>query len=368
MGSDQEYFSSDIIFDILTRTPSLKTLDTCKCVSKTWKRMIYESSFMPTYCKRTDNVSGYFIQDMKNNKHVSVFVSIDQSEEEGGRGGRYIGRFPYDDMKILASCNQGLLCCVQQKYRAYRYYVCKPATRQWQALPNPKLCYETVAVAIMVLRASPLRYKIVRLSKLDIVEYVNYRMLRCEIFDSDLWTWRETQVLNLPYNEMITKYCPAVCVGNSVHWLTNHDNVLAFHEDDKSFDKFSLPQTVNDACECKQLLEYQGRLGFTCLRKKDSTIELCTIELWLNDGPRNYYQWTKKMDVNISNLEAILDYPSPAGFYNAEIAFIDSVYEATFYKIQDCSVRKVKLSYEFRYSRQFFQFRSDLESVNLKGG
>ncbi|KAK6130009.1 hypothetical protein DH2020_036231 [Rehmannia glutinosa] len=238
------------------------------------------------------------------------------------------------------------------------------ATRQWQALPNPKLCYETVAVAIMVLRASPLRYKIVRLSKLDIVE--NYRMLRCEIFHSDLWTWRETQVLNLPYNEMITKYCPAVCVGNSVHWLTNHDNVLAFHEDDESFDKFPSPQMVNDAYECKQLMEYQGRLGFTCLRKKDSTIELWWL---IEDDPINYYhQWTKKMDLNISSLERSLKYPSPAGFYNAEIAFINAVYEAVFYKLQDCSVRKVKLNYDFWFAHEYFQFRSDLETVNLRGG
>ncbi|KAI3453718.1 hypothetical protein Pfo_010381 [Paulownia fortunei] len=356
MGSQE--LSLDIIFEILTRTTSLKTLDACKCVCKGWKQLIYESSFMPLYCKKTNNLSGYFIQDVKLHMHVSMFVSIDQSE--GGGGGGCIASLPHD-MRILASCNQGILCCLRRKDRGYRYYTSKPATRQWQALPNPKLRYQTAAVAIMVLRSSPLRYKIVRLSELDFVE--DYCRMRCEIFDSEIWTWRETQGLNLPHTEIIIGSHPAVSAGNSVHWLTDYDNVLAFHEAEESFDKFCLPEPAykNYAYKHKRLVEYQGRLGFSCLLAEDGI-----MELWLTDGPRNY-QWTKKMAVNIASLERSVKYPSPVGFYNGEIAFIRTLHEVIFYKLQDSSFTKVELDFDLRYAHEYFQFRSDLEPVSLKG-
>lgn len=47
----------DAAFEILTRT-SLETLDACRVVNKTWNMMTYEPSFMASYCRRTNNISG----------------------------------------------------------------------------------------------------------------------------------------------------------------------------------------------------------------------------------------------------------------------------------------------------------------------
>lgn len=163
---DSQELSSDIIFEILTRTSSLKTLDTCKSVNKEWQQLIYESSFMPTYLKRTNNVFGYFIQDIIKNKHVSMFVSLDQSDNV------CMERLP-KNLRILATCNQGIMCCLKQiDYKNCRYYACKPTTRQWQALPYPKTRYETMAIAMTVLQSSPyLRWKIIRISYQGIFRY-----------------------------------------------------------------------------------------------------------------------------------------------------------------------------------------------------
>ncbi|KAG8381947.1 hypothetical protein BUALT_Bualt05G0025600 [Buddleja alternifolia] len=299
----------DTIFEILTRISSLTTLDTCESVCKSWKNLIHETSFMPLYCQRTRNMSGYFIQDMKQHKYSSMFVSIDQSNG-------CMGLVP-DDMKILASCNnQGILCCLRlQRKRDYRYFACKPATNQWQPLPNPKLRYQTAAVAIMVLSSSPLRYKIVRLSNRGIV-------------------------------------------GNSVYWQTSYDNVLAFYEPEGTFQKFPFRAEEVLQDKNKKLVEYQGRLGLVCERKEGDT------ELWItNENPMNCTNWRKKMVMDIESLVKSVTYPSLADFYNDGIAFFFAFYEVAFYNLVNCSLSRVKV--DLRFAPEIFKFRSDLEPVNL---
>ncbi|KAL8466552.1 hypothetical protein ACS0TY_035568 [Phlomoides rotata] len=159
MGSQE--MVPDVIFEILTRS-SLRTLDTCKVVSKSWKQLTYDPDFMYVYCQRTRNVSGYLIRTRLHNKFVSTIVSI-QSE-----GDCNIRIKDGDQMKLLASCNQGICCYERTTYRNNQYFACKPTTQQWEPLPNPKLKYQTVGVGITVLKSTPLHYKIVRLSSPDL--------------------------------------------------------------------------------------------------------------------------------------------------------------------------------------------------------
>ncbi|KAL0297374.1 UNVERIFIED_CONTAM: F-box protein [Sesamum radiatum] len=236
MGSDQEStLSDDMVFEILTRLKSLETLDACKLVCKGWEEMIYESSFMHLFCRRSRMLSGFFIQDIVDNKFFSMFAAIDGSTSSDVS----IARLP-DNMKILASCNHGILCCAKRSGKNYRYYVCKPTTQQLQPLPNPKLRYETVSVAVMVLGSDPFRYKIVRISRQGVKEPMKeYYTYRCEIFDSKTWRWREVERIKVRYSELIID---SVTANNVVYWLTNEGNIIAFHEADELLYKFSLPE------------------------------------------------------------------------------------------------------------------------------
>ncbi|KAM3285956.1 hypothetical protein P3S67_024755 [Capsicum chacoense] len=144
---------SDIIFKILTQT-SLRTVDTCKAVNKEWRDLTYESSFMSQFCARSKNFSRYFVQSLVKHRLDDVsevfaeFVSMDGCS---GNNTTTPFRLPIDDeqvkprrnydfrMKIVASSMQGLLCCVKTLRYNDRYYICKPSTKQWFKLPNPKL-------------------------------------------------------------------------------------------------------------------------------------------------------------------------------------------------------------------------------------
>ncbi|KAL3649993.1 hypothetical protein CASFOL_006396 [Castilleja foliolosa] len=351
----------DMIFEILTRT-SLRTLDTCKCVSKKWNNLVYESSFTPLYYNRTNNVSGYIINKLTRRYDHSIYVLVTMPPDhpdDKTTGNKIDNYFP-ENMNILASCNQGLLCCEKHYYKT-SYYVGKPTTRQWQALPNPKLRFITLGFAIMVLGSAPLRFKIIRLSyePNHKLRWPGMYALRCEIFDSKSWCWSWKQTgLHL---RCFDYSHPAVCVGKSVYWLTDGDNVVSFHEPDESFEKFSLPQVVNKSrINSCRLVNYKGTLGMTRLPEERDKV----MELWLrcnNNG------WTLEMAVSNSCLRRSC---YPPDFYDAagRIVFIKTCKEAMFCKLEDAgSVRKVDLDQADRICKQYFQYRSDWEPVDLRG-
>ncbi|XP_073119721.1 F-box protein At5g49610-like [Henckelia pumila] len=349
--------SSDTIFKILTQITSLKSLDTCKVVSKEWKKMIYESSFTSIHCEGTKIKSGYFIQDIRHNEYVSKFVSCDSTLPKECLPKK---------VKILAcASNQGILCCEKQLGKQQcRYYVCIPMTREWRALPNPKIRHRTTAMAMIVLRSQPLRFKIIRLSRRRIIEPLKQlSSYRVEIFDSEIRGWKEEQEdVILPYDEFICTN-PAVSASNALHWLTTEANVLSYDVAKNSFDVFSLPKLVkediNGSYRSKHLSEYQGKLGFTCLTEKGD------IDLWTVDDIK-IHSWKKEIKSgNIESLGEVATHPSPAGFYNSDVAFLTAFCEVGFYMLQDCSFRTVKLN-ELDDAREVFRFRSDIEPANLR--
>ncbi|XP_051138686.1 putative F-box protein At1g19160 [Andrographis paniculata] len=347
----------DVVFEILTRT-SLRTLDTCKCVAKTWKEDIIEDSiFLPTYCERTKNLSGFFLQDIRPLDYLSMFTSIDHSSPSDR-----ISCLPRD-MKILASCNQGILCCIKRTCRQYRYYVCKPATEQWRSLPNPKLRHWTVGVAIRVFESNPLRFKVIRISKKGFAKFSELYEYYCEIFDSNTWRWRETETLFLPDEEFILDRVASIFVKCSYHWLTYDNNVVAFHDPTESFSTFHLPELMSKGYRKythKQLVDYQGRLGLSCMTDES------TIELWLletSNGIEN--EWKKHVVVDIGPVREKVMWPNPAGFYNSGFILLQGVYEVFIYKIKDGSLVRVKLKNGLSRGDEIYSFRSDLEMVNF---
>ncbi|CAA7028346.1 unnamed protein product [Microthlaspi erraticum] len=74
------------------------------------------------------------------------------------------------DVKIEAcDTHHGILLCVDDRFKGGQripdYIVCKPATKQYRIIPNPKTRYFTLATGLMVIQSNPFRYKIVRVSQ-----------------------------------------------------------------------------------------------------------------------------------------------------------------------------------------------------------
>ena len=151
---------SELVMEILTRS-SVETVASSRVTSKEINSMTYDSIFMKYFHDRTNHISGYFVQDIKKNNYVSTFVSMDEHPELSLK-------FLPHSVQIEASTKQGILCCKSQKpehYKIHKYHVCKPSTKEWEQIPNPKTRYWTMTMAMMILHTKPLHYKIVRLSK-----------------------------------------------------------------------------------------------------------------------------------------------------------------------------------------------------------
>lgn len=284
MDSALPNLPSDIIFEALSRIFSLKTLDTCKVVCKDWNQLVSESSFMPKYCKNTKNLYGFYVQDLRSCKYKQEFISLEPSQSDKERTSIKIGKkFWENGAKIEASSKQGILCVVKWKSRLCRYYICKPSTGQWQPLPNPKLRFWTVKVALAVLHSNPLRFKIIRISQDygSSTRRAECYAYCCENFDSKTWAWRRVNDVVLPYGVFFDHRNHAVHASGLIYWLTTDDHVVAFNHEDDSYFRFPLPQLEGNNSS-NQLIEYEGKLGFVHKAAAQESI----MALWVVDDSR----------------------------------------------------------------------------------
>ncbi|XP_050236165.1 F-box protein At5g49610-like [Mercurialis annua] len=354
-------FSSDIIFEILSRS-SLSTLGKCRQLSKDCNSLTYEASFTNLYCKRSNVLSGFFLQNLKRNKHSSQFVSVDNSDADNSLSLDFLSK----SVQIVCSTTQGFLLCVDQNCRGPRYYICKPTTKEWKVLPNPKTRYFTERIGMMVLNSHPLRYKIVRFSKQKFQKscrkWDEFNCLRCEVFNFSTSEWKQQQDVKLSYGEFLSS-SPTVSARGSLHWLTNKNNVFAFHEDTETYSLFSLPSSVSlsedDYGSGFQLVEYEGKLGLICTEHN-------FMELWILE---NYERkiWSLRQKISLESLEGEVGCGNFLAVYNSDVALMRGFYRAIFYKFKNgLATKKVIINHESMRSDGVFPFRSDFELSNLK--
>ncbi|KAL6008289.1 hypothetical protein ACLOJK_033795 [Asimina triloba] len=276
----QKYLPSDIIFDILTWVPS-QDIEVCRWVSKSWKSITYEPNFKHMHCQRTETISGFILQNMVRCHYKSTFASLHQSPNHP----KLSLDFLPEDVKIMASSSHGLLCCVSQvvqdkrrpassSWRIPRYYICKPATKEWRKLPNPKTRYFTENFAMAVLSTKPLQYKLLRLSRpLHTMRYLN-----CEMFSSSSWSWKQLQNVYVPdtyvpYQD--TYICeqtillpnPGLFIRRAFHWLTTADFIFSFDIDSEKWFTIPLPndhevKNIDGLHRARaRIVEYGDKLG-----------------------------------------------------------------------------------------------------------
>ncbi|WCJ28894.1 F-box associated ubiquitination effector family protein [Euphorbia peplus] len=339
--------SSDTIFEILSRA-SLRTLTTCRLVSKECNRLTYEPSFLNLHSHRTETLSGFFFQTMKLHKTFAHFVSA----EHPGRNSMFLDFLPSLVM-VKASSLQGILVCIDTSTQNHRYYVCKPLTREWQQILNPKTRYVTESIAIKVVKSNPLEYKIVRFSrqKKRFVEE-NYR-LRCEIFDSMVGYWRQIEEVKLPYADQLYSWNPPILASGNFHWMTLENKVFVLDNDVEKYRILSLPYF--DHYDQVQLTYYKGKLAVIC---KEGNF----FDLWVME---NYQEkeWRKRVRISIESIEEL----EIAAYNNVNLAMVPGLYNLLWYKLKHgISTNKERSDRDYVLAKGVFPFRSDFEVCGLK--
>ncbi|EPS61541.1 hypothetical protein M569_13256 [Genlisea aurea] len=346
------YIPSDIVFQILSRTPTLPLLQTYRTVSKEWNSIIREPTFLPEYCRNTGNLSGFILQvPYLCDRYRSNFASLDGAASS-------FPNLPEDVQILAASSTTGILCCLKmgKTHRdGGRYHVCKPATGQWKSLPNPKLRYVTKSVSILVLGSNPVRFKIVRISK----DYrpsrdPRRRRHRCEVFDSGSWRWNQICLFDPPDGEFMTNK-HHVSVGTRVYWKTSNENIMAFDGRTDSFiSGVPIPEELRDGRT--RLTEMDGKLGLIVAR--DGGI----AELRLMKGEEGRWEKEIEIDVEEANRKRFVYHPHVEGFCNRGIAFLVGFWSVKVYKIGEGSITDLPLPGK-THPLEVFPFRSDFEPL-----
>ncbi|KAG5570203.1 hypothetical protein H5410_059969 [Solanum commersonii] len=290
----------DLAFEILTRT-CLETLDACsKFISMDGCSGKYSFSHLPVETLKTKD---------------RFFNCYDSN------------------MKIEASSRQGILCCMRPtRNNNYRYYICKPRTQEWKVLPNPKLRYWIVQVALVVFKSDPLHFKTLHLSKDSptgssypsfecLFKYRNlgFGNYFCEIFDSKTNAWRQGNIISLSEDVCLKYHHQPINASGLLYLVTTDDQVLILNYDgEEAYPRF-------------YLLE---QLGFICLSPSE------ILELWCIENTINHV-WRKEQKVETENIKRVMNYPSPIDFYYNDVIVMEGSNGSVFYKQQNASLHLV---------------------------
>ncbi|XP_041002903.1 F-box protein At5g49610-like [Juglans microcarpa x Juglans regia] len=363
MESQPADLPPDMIFEILTRL-SLEDIGRCRLVSKNWNRTTYESTFMQQNCQRAKTISGCFIQCWDKYEPSPEFVSINNVSDCDPKLSL---RFLPAPVKIEAATKQGILLCMNdyrtRRLRIPEYYVCKPSTKEWHQIPNPKTRYFTQKMAMLVLRSKPLRYKIVRFSqpKSTFTRYKSiwYKCYRCEIFDSETWAWKRLKDVLLPDGKFIG-FEPAVSACGVLYSLMPDNEIFAFYEDTESWTTFELPFPLckKDYFKHMKLVEYRGRLGMLCMG------ENFMMQLWVMED-HDMKIWSKRETISIEALRDVETHTVPAAMHSTGVALMRGYSAVVFYDFKSGrpSINVCKVG---KFFDAIFPFQSDLEPVHLK--
>ncbi|XXG85030.1 hypothetical protein AAC387_Pa11g0201 [Persea americana] len=330
---------SDIIYEVLTRVP-LQSLQSFRQVCAEWRQMIHQTYFIKLHSERTKTLNGYFIQSLEKNKYYSSFVSMNKNPSVSTPSLEFLPK----NVKIEASSSiHGLLCCTIQD-RPIGYLICKPATKEWRKIPNPKVRYFTERIEIVVQSSAPLQYKIIRFSQPN----HNKDHLICEIFDSQSWKWRRSIDIKMGYFDELLSLGSGVLMNGSLHWLTNYNRIFAFDVANENWKMISLPQqqlSINEDFLNKKVVEYEGYLSL-CYYKET------WMELWvMKDSIREV--WERKKTINIEEYQPIFE-----DLYTSEVAFLLDVFKVIWYNFQLHKSTETKISRTI--AQEAYIYKSDL--------
>ncbi|MCL7038502.1 hypothetical protein MKW94_030173, partial [Papaver nudicaule] len=145
-----------IVFEILTRVSLGALLRQFRWVCREWQNHIHESKFQLIHSQRTPIVaSGFFLVMQRSIENISdtirFFPFNDDPSSPPWNPSPSLDFLP-SPVEIVGSSPYGsLLCCVKLQTRKSIpvFYICKPATREWKQIPNPRTRFRTEGMRIV---------------------------------------------------------------------------------------------------------------------------------------------------------------------------------------------------------------------------
>ncbi|KAI3881611.1 hypothetical protein MKW92_000529 [Papaver armeniacum] len=293
-----------IVFEILTRVSLGALLQQFQWVCKDWHNHIHGSKFQSIHSQRTPIVaSGFYLVVWLSIKNLSNFIRFIPFKDDPSSPPRNpspsLDFLPSPSIDIVGSSPYGsLLCCVtldksQTRKSIPVFYICKPATREWRKIPNPRTKFRNVGMRIVVTQTYPtLQYKIIRISNTWGV-YFEYH---CEMFDSVTWTWK--RLADLKTSGSLVDTFGGVLINGCLHWINNRRQIYVFSIDQEKW--IAGIQLPPDIVESELHLNYlliliDGNIGVLISNKE-------WTELWVLENYYSHTSWKRKYRKDLKKL------------------------------------------------------------------
>ncbi|KAI3879463.1 hypothetical protein MKX03_014083 [Papaver bracteatum] len=285
-----------IVSEILTRVSLAALLRQFQWVCRDWHNCIHESKFQLIHSNRAPIVaSGFFVvveRSIENISDANIFFPFynDPSNPPRNNPSPSLDFLPSPVEIVGSSCHGSLLCCatldkLQTRKSIPMFYICKPATREWRKIPNPRTRFRNLGLRIVVTQTYPLlQYKIVRLSNVrDAVEEYH-----CEIFDSVTWAWKRSA--DVETNGSLVHTFGGVYINGCLHWINYRREIYVFSIEQEKWNAIIRlpPDIVESELHFRYLLILiDGKIG-VLISSKEWT------ELWVLENYYNHTSWKRK--------------------------------------------------------------------------
>ncbi|KAI3958426.1 hypothetical protein MKW98_011114 [Papaver atlanticum] len=281
-----------IVSEILTRVSLSALLRQFQWVCRDWHNCIHESKFQLTHSQRTPTVtSGFFLVMRRSIENISDSIRFFPFNDAHSRNNPSPSLdFLPSPVRIAGSSAYGsMFCCVTlDKSRTTKsipmFYICKPATREWRKIPNPRTRFDNFGMRIVVTQTHPtLQYKIVRISHGGVIlEYHG------EIFDSVTWAWK--RLPDVKTSGCLVHSSGGVYINGCLHWINNMRQIYVLSIEQEKWDAvIHLPPDIECEFNFRPLLILiDGKIGVLISSIKEWT------ELWVLENYYSHTSWKKR--------------------------------------------------------------------------
>lgn len=291
------FSNEDIQIDVLSRL-SAKILNRMKCVSKEWKCLISDRSFVRLQVKNTETAKGFFFQESQWSNTDIGFINYIPVEGEGEKVWRTVFNFLPEKVIILSSIN-GLMCC-RSCFSSLdpRIYVCNPLNKQWITLQWPHLFKSSSSLALAF---DPVQnpidastdFKLVLVS--DTMTGGEDYHLSFDIYSTETGKWKRSNEFCQCKHKLIKN--KGIFVDERLYWLTDGYQILMFHPQIELSWLITAPlpatyfRSIPEMC----IGESKGRLCYVIISEDG-------LQLWVLE---DYFasQWALNTCITLKELE-----------------------------------------------------------------
>ncbi|KAG5229671.1 F-box protein [Salix suchowensis] len=266
--ADLGCLNTDIPFNVLSRLQT-KDLLGLKCVSKGWKHLISDRSFIQAQSQRKEPLSGFFFQQRHRYCPDDIKTITYFPVERKGLQQDVFAFLPRD-VVVLASCH-GLVCCRScYPFEDPAIYVCNPLNCEWWRLdwkePDKESFISLAFNPSQDISVNLTNFKVVRPRQFETEQGGAY--FSFEIYASRTRNWKLSKEVCWCDNSLSKN--GGIFSGGILHWITDGDQILTFSVENELALLISTPLPVGEFNSTPQACigESEGQLYYVLISEE----------------------------------------------------------------------------------------------------